>query len=166
MMKLDPSWKRRFQHLKIYDGGWKIMKELGCGFQALPINGQLITNNFCQVSSCRKCHPGYQSYVNRWTLGGAMLITMVFEKQADWSITSLICKWRLRCSSYIPMTHFQAWFRFWLQQLIVGLIYPSYCSAVEQLETSGWENIKHLSPSLPRTRVYISRVRYCISSNW
>jgi len=47
-----------------------------------------------QVSSCIKCCSGCQFHVNQWILHGMMLMTIVFEKQDVWSITTLRDPWK------------------------------------------------------------------------
>jgi len=73
-----------FQHHKFHDGWWKIMITQGIRLWLALFSRiwhSIDTSNRYVLWSQTEILFGYQFYVNQWTHGSAMLMTIVFEKQ-------------------------------------------------------------------------------------
>jgi len=67
-----------FQHLDFHDGWWKIMIIEGARLWLPGFSLQLKAGNRMVIQCLKKVLFGI---VNQWRLGGAMLITIVFDKK-------------------------------------------------------------------------------------
>jgi len=88
-----------FQHHKFHDGWWKIMITQGIRLWLALFSRiwhSIDTSNRYVLWSQTEILFGYQFYVNQWTHGSAMLMTIVFEKQDH----IFDIKWSLHCFSY------------------------------------------------------------------